>query len=64
MSLVLYSLQSIYSTSIRRCGTPRKVLTARCDFYVRWFVTKSPSISNNPPVIRDRSSTLAIYTSD
>ncbi|VDO60756.1 unnamed protein product [Schistosoma margrebowiei] len=49
----MYSLQSIYGTLIRQWGSPRKVLTTRCDFDVSWFVTPFPSNSSRSPIIFD-----------
>ncbi|VDP22953.1 unnamed protein product [Schistosoma margrebowiei] len=46
---------------IRRWVNPRKVLTARCDFDVNWFVTLFPSYCSRPPIIQHISSTLVIY---
>ncbi|VDP53219.1 unnamed protein product [Schistosoma margrebowiei] len=57
----MYSLQSIYGTLIRQWGSPRKVLTTRCDFDVSWFVTPFPSNSSRPPITWHRSSTLVIH---
>ncbi|VDP42478.1 unnamed protein product [Schistosoma mattheei] len=42
------SLQSTYGTLIRQWGSPRKVLTKRCDFDVSWFVTPFLSNSKSP----------------
>ncbi|VDO58759.1 unnamed protein product [Schistosoma margrebowiei] len=56
----MYSLQNNYGTLIRQWGSPRKVLTTRCDFDVSWFVTPFPSNSSRPPII----STWIIYIGD
>ncbi|VDP46500.1 unnamed protein product [Schistosoma mattheei] len=56
----MYSLQSIYGTLIRQWASPRKVLTARCNFDVSWFVTLFQFNSSRLPVI----STLIIYVGD
>ncbi|VDO70208.1 unnamed protein product [Schistosoma mattheei] len=46
----MYSLQSIYSTLIRRWGGPRMVLTTSCDFDVSWFVAPLSTNLSRPPI--------------
>ncbi|VDP35293.1 unnamed protein product [Schistosoma mattheei] len=39
---------------IRQWGSPRKVLTTRCDFDISWFVTPLPFNSSRLLIIRHR----------
>lgn len=45
-SFVLYSHQSSHSAGIQRKDNLRRILTTRCDFSVRWLVTRPSSNSS------------------